>query len=185
MLCFLRQLIPAYGIECTDHSGRTPLMYSVIGNRHKVCELLIRSGANVLAGDNTGRTPLLCASYYGNIDCMRVLLNQKATAQSLLRSIDIAGRTALHWCMKVPSTAGLQLLTKCCTPQIVNAYDDDKTTALHWAVLFQRPQHLQIMLKVMMADASLVDGDGRTGLHYAASTNQVDCAKVSFLCSYL
>ena len=65
------------------------------------------------------------------------------------------------------ANAALQLLAKYVTPELVSARDDEATTVLHWAVLCKRPQHLQLLLKVLHADPTMGDSEGRTCLHYA------------------
>lgn len=153
-------------------------MYAASANHSRICELLLRSGANITAVDINGRTPLLCAAYYGHVDSMRVLLSQRTSAP-LVNAVDMAGRTVLHWSVKPANVAALQLLAKHCPPEVVIARDDDSTTAAHWAVLWQRPHHLKILLKILHADTTIGDREGRTCLHYAVSTKALDCAKVS------
>ena len=63
-----------YGVEHRDMGGRTPLMYAVLGNQPKMCEILLQMGANVNARDAAGLTPLLWAAYRARAQAMKVLL---------------------------------------------------------------------------------------------------------------
>lgn len=70
----LKSLAMQFGVEHRDSGGRTPLMYAVIGNQPKMCELLLKLKASVNARDMTGLTPLLWATYKAHADVIKVLL---------------------------------------------------------------------------------------------------------------
>ena len=61
-LSLVRQLVPEFGVDNVDSAGRTPLMYSVIGNRTKACKTMQKLGANINAKDDQGNTPLIWAA---------------------------------------------------------------------------------------------------------------------------
>ncbi len=63
-----------FGVDYTDHGGRTPLMYAVLGNQPKMCEALLTLGAAVNAKDSSGLTPLLWATYQARAQVIRTLL---------------------------------------------------------------------------------------------------------------
>ena len=63
-----------YGVDYRDHGGRTPLMYAVLGNQPKMCELLIQLGADVNATDYASLGPLLWSAYHIRPIPMRILL---------------------------------------------------------------------------------------------------------------
>lgn len=62
------------GVDYRDSGGRTPLMYAVLGNQPKMCELLVKLKAEINAKDLAGLTPLLWATYQAKADIIRVLL---------------------------------------------------------------------------------------------------------------
>ena len=61
-------------MDYRDLGGRTPLMYAVLGNQPKICEVLLGLGAAVNARDTSGLTPLLWATYHAESQVIRVLL---------------------------------------------------------------------------------------------------------------
>lgn len=70
----LKELAVQYGVDYQDSGGRTPLMYAVLGNQPRACELLLKMKASINAKDMTGLTPLLWATYKAHADVIRVLL---------------------------------------------------------------------------------------------------------------
>ena len=70
----MKDLALQYGVDYRDHGGRTPLMYAVLGNQPKMCEVLLKLKASINAKDATGYTPLLWATYQAKPDVMKVLL---------------------------------------------------------------------------------------------------------------
>lgn len=70
----MKDLALQYGVDYRDHGGRTPLMYAVLGNQPKMCEVLLKLKASINAKDATGFTPLLWATYHANPNVMKILL---------------------------------------------------------------------------------------------------------------
>lgn len=70
----MKSLALQFGVDYQDSGGRTSLMYAVIGNQPKMCELLLKLKALVNSKDLTGLTPLLWATYKAHADIIRVLL---------------------------------------------------------------------------------------------------------------
>ena len=70
----IKSLAIQYGVDFRDHGGRTPLMYTVIGNQPKMCTTLIKLKAAVNAQDSSGMSPLLWATYLAKPDIIKILL---------------------------------------------------------------------------------------------------------------
>lgn len=67
----------------TDDSAIEPLICSAAVVGHRPClELLLASGANMLARDYSGEDAIYLASQYGHYDCLIVLLNARADIRS-------------------------------------------------------------------------------------------------------
>lgn len=70
----MRILALQHGVDYRDMGGRTPLMYAILGNQPKMCEVLIKLKATVNILDLAGLTPLLWATFHAQPDVMRILL---------------------------------------------------------------------------------------------------------------
>ena len=70
----MKSLAIQYGVDFHDHGGRTPLMYSILGNQPKMCATLIKLKAAINAQDSSGMSPLLWATYLAKPDIIKVLL---------------------------------------------------------------------------------------------------------------
>eukprot|EP00051_Salpingoeca_urceolata_P014469 m.184198 g.184198 ORF g.184198 m.184198 type:complete len:1198 (-) comp18095_c0_seq2:232-3825(-) len=172
-IAVVKQHLEECGPDQLDGSGRTPLMYSVIGNRGKICRLLLKSGADVNARDDNGNTPLIWAACRGCRDAIRVLLRSGAD----IDCVDLELRSSIHWATKLSRPDCLELLLKHSFKALVNKHDAEQLTALHWAVMCDHPQHAFMLLQAQ-ADVREPDGEGRTVFHYAVSRNAMECLKV-------
>lgn len=74
----IKQLVQEFGVENMDSCGRTPVMYSVIGNKGKACRALIKLGADLNAKDDQGNTPLIWSACRGARDATNELLKMGA-----------------------------------------------------------------------------------------------------------
>ena len=70
----MKSLAIQYGVDFRDHGGRTPLMYTIIGNQPKLCATLVKLKAAVNAQDSTGMSPLLWATFKAKPDIIKILL---------------------------------------------------------------------------------------------------------------
>lgn len=70
----MKTLALKHGVDFRDVGGRTALMYAVLGNQPKMCEVLIKLKATIDAKDLAGLTALLWATYQARPEVMRVLL---------------------------------------------------------------------------------------------------------------
>ena len=89
----IKKLLQAHGAEASDTDGRTAIHYAVITGQPKVCQLLIKYGADIESRDRWGNTGLLTATQRANISMMIMLLKLGAD----ISNGDRDGRTALHW----------------------------------------------------------------------------------------
>ena len=83
-------------IETRDRQGRTALHLAM--NAHHLMEPLVEHfGADLLAGDQHGRTPLMVAAWEGKFRVAKTLVRLFDKHQLTLASVDEHGWTALHW----------------------------------------------------------------------------------------
>ena len=79
-----------FGVDYRDHGGRTPLMYTVLGNQPRMCEVLLGLGAAVNAKDTSGLTPLLWATFQAKPLIIRVLLRSVRGASNMLHGVELS-----------------------------------------------------------------------------------------------
>lgn len=70
----MKILVEQCGVDLRDAGGRTPLMYAVLGNQPRMCEVLLKLKADVNAIDLAGMSSLLWAAYQSKPEVVRVLL---------------------------------------------------------------------------------------------------------------
>jgi hypothetical protein len=63
-----------HGVDYADAGGRTPLMYAILGNQPKMCEMLLKLKANIDATDMASQSPLMWAAYQAKAEIIRILL---------------------------------------------------------------------------------------------------------------
>lgn len=161
------------GADYLDHGGRSPLMYAVLGNQPKICELLLGMGASVNLTDYSGASSILWATYQSKIEVMKVLLRYGAdiTVQ------DPDGLTLFHWAVKSPNIQCLKLLCKYATPGIANTPTNEGLTPLHCAVMCNQAEHIKVLLSSTDASVTSMDNEGRTPLTYAVLVRSPQCMK--------
>ena len=78
-------------------SGRTPLHEAAESGALDCLDLLIRSGAEMSAGDEDGGTPLHLAAAEGELDCMELLMDYGAPVNATMEARDrVSWRTLLR-----------------------------------------------------------------------------------------
>ena len=148
----IRQLVQDYGVENLDSSGRTPLMYAVIGNKAKACKALVKANANINARDDIGNTSLIWAACRGAANSLKELLKMGAD----VAATDNEGRTCMHWATKLKRTDCLDLILRCAYRVVVNKKDDEQLTALHWATMCDHGNHVAVLLKAQVRKPHMI-----------------------------
>ncbi|KAJ3108127.1 hypothetical protein HDU96_007675 [Phlyctochytrium bullatum] len=77
-------------LDKPDGRGRTALSWAVRCRHFDIATILVLTGANVNEGDNAGWTPFLLTSYFGPLDLVKLMVENKASLHSAH-----SGRTAL------------------------------------------------------------------------------------------
>ncbi|KAM4664862.1 inversin [Discoglossus pictus] len=158
-------------IDQEDQLGRTPLMYSVLGDRRGCAEALLRAGAQVNRTDRSGRTALHLAAQTGNHRLLKLLLSRRADCTHR----DMRDITALHLSTRHEDTRCLSLLLKHTPPGQVDAQDQRKQTALHWSAYYNRPRHVKLLVR-HGSNIGIPDLEGKIPLHWAAGHKDPEAA---------
>eukprot|EP00731_Ephydatia_muelleri_P027983 Em0019g856a len=169
----MMSLVTQCGVDYMDHGGRTPLMYAVLGNQPRMCELLLGLGASVNLTDYTGASSILWATYQSKLEVMKILLRYGAD----ISAQDPDGLTLFHWAVKSPNVQCLKLLCKYATPGIASIPSNEGLTPLHCAVMCNQPEHIKVLLSSTDASVKSKDGEGRTPLTYAVLVGSPQCIK--------
>ncbi|MCD6046831.1 MAG: ankyrin-like [Gammaproteobacteria bacterium] len=186
---YLEQAHCRYYVNLTDEKGWTLLHHAaslnpdIYGSKLGFLNLLCMLGAEVNALTALGESPLHLAGRSGNAEYIEFLLQQNA--DYLLKDAD--GRTALHLAILTghEHCAGLLLNEMRCN--LHRVIDENKKTLLHFSVEASNPYSLKALYLALTLIGSqdaiyqmvnFKDAYGKTALHYAAETGQVECIKI-------
>ncbi|RDD37644.1 Inversin [Trichoplax sp. H2] len=155
-----------------DQFGRTPLVFSVLGDRVDCAEMLLKAGAKIDVADVDGRTALHWAAHQGNYRSLKLLINKGAN----IMAQDNEGRTPVFQATSHQNTKSLSFMIKKLGKPELNHQDCDQMTALHWCASYGKLDNTKILLK---AGASTVihDNEGKTPLHWTANNSDSSVAK--------
>jgi len=162
-------------LDIVDKFGRTPLMYSCLGDYSECAELLIKCGADVNMKDILGRTPLLWSAHKGNFSCLKLLLSRGAD----WKEKDNEGQTSLHLCTSHKCSKCSTFLFRYIPPGAVDDQDVNKRTAMHTAASFGNADQVRLLIK-KSSNVGIPDIEGKTPLHYAAASRDphaVECVQ--------
>ena len=152
----------------SDHE--TPLMWAVSRNQLKTIQTLLDHGANPLAKDNFGETPI----FYLQDDTGYQIRNEIKIAELLIKlgsdvnAVDIDGETPLLCCVHKRSGCDIALLRFLLAKGAkVNARTKEGVSILLKATKVNDREATRILLNAG-ADASVSDSDKNTPLNFAA-----------------
>ncbi|XP_048586371.1 transient receptor potential cation channel subfamily A member 1 isoform X2 [Nematostella vectensis] len=150
-------------INSKDSYGKTPLHYAVIRCQGgKIIQLLIESGANVLAVDFDERLPLHHAAEQGMLDNISILLQANPET---INEVDNRSLTALHIAAAAARTEACRLLLE--KGAEVDYRDDERLTPLFYVASVGCPLTVKVLLEYD-ADLEARDKNRKTPLISAA-----------------
>ncbi|KAG6895325.1 hypothetical protein C0992_001929 [Termitomyces sp. T32_za158] len=122
-----------------NEKGSEPIFLSAIEGRNiDMVKLLLNTGANAEVQNMFGATPLHTATCYGNLDIIKLLLDNEADVQTSDE------KSLLHFAAEGGNLAIFTLLLE--KEADMHAKTSDETTILHSAVKGQNPDILGILL---------------------------------------
>ena len=157
-------------VNTRDNQGRTPLHRVLEAkdysdeDRFGAAQLLIEHGADVNAQDQDHETPLHLASYFPDLELVRMLVDHGAN----INAEDNWSRTPLHRVLEARGYSDehrfgvAQLLVE--RGADVNAREKSQETPLHLASYFPQLKLVRMLLD-RGANVNVEDGRGRTPLH--------------------
>lgn len=173
-------------IHTKGFNGETPL-HSAASECSELVNLLLEHGADIYAKDDYGRTPLNIAIQSGNEDCIRLLRdagepvvfdlaalgdleNIKLRLRKdpyLLTSVDMEGRTLLHYAAETDKTDIAAFLID--SGSDVNVVDNRGFTPLHTAAKSLSSNVARLLIaRGADVNSQAANGDNHTPLHEAA-----------------
>ncbi|XP_076325345.1 uncharacterized protein LOC143233242 isoform X2 [Tachypleus tridentatus] len=169
-LCYLMKCVGA-SIDMFNYLHQTSLHLAVIvGNQHLV-EILLEEGASPKLRDRHGNTSLHLAVKYNQLECLRVLLNNRST-RDILVSYDNDGYSALHIAVRNRAFAVIKSLVKANCDVDVQDGKSGKTPLFH-AVMDDDKPIVQLLLKVG-ASPDAMDYSGISPLEAAVLSEKKD-----------
>ncbi|XP_057300328.1 inversin-B-like [Hydractinia symbiolongicarpus] len=171
-------------VDEEDNMRRTPLIYSVLGDRVDCVLVLLKAGANINKCDVDKRTALHWAAYQGNHKLVKLLISYGANCIAR----DKEGRTALHLSASHNNIKVLQALLRSMTTGEIDTPDNKKMTALAWSVFYDRIEFVVLLLQKGANPAS-IDSEKRTVLHWTSENKDASILKMlieqdPFICNW-
>lgn len=171
----LINLLLAHGADPkirAERNGMTALMAAAMAGQAKAVEFLLDKAGGLDETDNSGRTPLIWAAYYGAVEAARLLVERGAALNPKEKD---QGMTALLWAAaRGHAEIVRMLLDRGADPQ---AADKRGKTALMWAAQNRREAVIPLLLAAGV-DANLKDQEGYTALDWARAAKESRAAQL-------
>ena len=129
----------------------------------------INEGNDINVPYNKGEGPLHIAAYFGDIEIVKILLDNGAI-------IDTNNTyTPLH----IAANRGFPTIVNMLLDRNANieAVDEDGNTPLHWAAMLGFPEGITILIN-RGANINATNYDGKTALHFAASNGRSKAVEI-------
>ena len=155
----------------SDEEGRLPIHWATHPHNPKSIQYIVNRHPHIVhATDDANMTPLMWAAYNDQIASVSLLLSLGAEVEEK----DIEGKTANHWAVHTDSAKCLRRLLKL---ESTFFKDHKGKTVLHQAAETGSIPGMKAVLSLRRDAISDLDKQGRTPLHWAAVSDQVEACK--------
>ena len=162
-----------YDLNELDHTGRTPLIYSILVEQVDCFNLLLKHGADIEKPDSDGRTALHWAAYQGNHKLVKLIISKCKNKTSR----DKEGRTPLHLALSHDNLRVMNFILKELDRNEIDSEDNRGMTALGWSVYYERIDHINLLLR-HGASVNVMDHEGRGILHWTSQNKDPTIIKL-------
>jgi hypothetical protein len=94
-------------IDSRGSNGISALMYSAMYGCNESVKILLQKGSSVLACDGIGKNSIHAACQFPNLETLKILVSHDTSA---VNSVDLHGRTALHFAAQQGFVEGIRFL---------------------------------------------------------------------------
>eukprot|EP00747_Dinoflagellata_sp_TGD_P023757 gnl/TRDRNA2_/TRDRNA2_130051_c0_seq1.p1 gnl/TRDRNA2_/TRDRNA2_130051_c0~~gnl/TRDRNA2_/TRDRNA2_130051_c0_seq1.p1 ORF type:complete len:239 (-),score=56.97 gnl/TRDRNA2_/TRDRNA2_130051_c0_seq1:180-839(-) len=167
----LGEEIKLYTSTRPDKNGWTPMHWAAQDALDKVVDGLLKVGASPNAGDKLGATPLMIASFNGNLTTVELLTSHPDTD---VMQVNIYKSTALHYAAMQGQSDVCEHLLNCKAE--VDALDRHGETPLSWAA---RHGHMDTSKQLLLfgADPLQDNNAGEDCIEWARDAGHIELAE--------
>lgn len=145
--------------------GLPVIAVSILQKKASIIDTLVKYGADVNARGLNGATALLIASELGDLNVIKILVEQYKAEPS----IDKEGKSPLHYACLAKNNKALGYLVQMLKKDI-NAQDKLGNTPLYYATVSKNKEAVALLLKAG-ANANIANQEKQTPITYANNMN--------------
>ncbi|CAI7613477.1 unnamed protein product [Penicillium bialowiezense] len=146
------------------HNESSSILWATETGSEATARLSIQEGGDLGIRDDSGRSLLSRAAYYGHEEVVKALLE---TGRVDIESRDIYGRTALFWAAANGHHTVVKLLIEASAD--TRSRDIVGWTVLFWPAAYGHTSVVKLILATETVDVDSKDAEGRTPLYMAAA----------------
>ncbi|XP_069587576.1 transient receptor potential cation channel subfamily A member 1 isoform X2 [Ranitomeya imitator] len=151
--------------SCTSMEDDPRLIFKLIqeGNMCRIRSFILKNPSCLMARNEYEGTALHCASKYGHLELMLMIINQ--TSEEALNTLDDKGSTPLHWAVFKNQVDSVKvLLSRGANPNILNFY---RMSPLHMAIDMHYNNIVEALLDNTTTNVNLEGDLGNTPIMQA------------------
>ncbi|KXJ74703.1 hypothetical protein RP20_CCG013108 [Aedes albopictus] len=184
----------AADVKAQDNYGRTPLHLAVLHSNQTFFDMLqylqsnmhlgakddmeilkmLLDATDVNAQDSNGSTPLHFATFNGNPEIVKMLIDEyKADYKITTKD----GQTLVHVAATTDNLEIIDMLIDAYAIDI-NKQDNDGNSPLHFAAFYGKREMVKMLIVRHQADYKIANNRGKTIIHYAAERENMEIVQM-------